>query len=292
MVWDTGFVDALDFSLAYLSVKHYPTDSCTALGSSTLRDPQTEFPNYLNNTSSKFVEESYPNPTAFTQSKGKKFLMMETNTASCGGFSGLSDSFGAALWALDYSMQMAYRKFQCLLRLALFIHHEAPPTNQSTFHQRTIGPMYSSTLILAETLGNPVRATLFNNITDPSDASDYTALIAIGGQTGTSNATPGQVKVNFALVFLTDDALSESGGDGDQTTITFPTTAYTKLQNTATVDPQVLATSNGDRGGRLGSTRKGSANGGVSDDEIDWDTVMDNFDDRAGMVLLVEAGTG
>lgn len=37
--------------------------------------------------------------------------MFETNTASCGGFPGVSDSFGAALWALDYALTMAYSNF-------------------------------------------------------------------------------------------------------------------------------------------------------------------------------------
>ena len=37
--------------------------------------------------------------------------MFETNTASCGGFPGISDSFGSALWALDYGLQMAYSNF-------------------------------------------------------------------------------------------------------------------------------------------------------------------------------------
>lgn len=37
--------------------------------------------------------------------------MFETNTASCGGFAGISDSFGAALWGLDYAMQMAHSNF-------------------------------------------------------------------------------------------------------------------------------------------------------------------------------------
>lgn len=36
---------------------------------------------------------------------------METNTASCGGFPGLSDSFGAALWVLDVSSQFATLNF-------------------------------------------------------------------------------------------------------------------------------------------------------------------------------------
>lgn len=37
--------------------------------------------------------------------------MFETNTASCGGFAGISDSYGAALWAIDYGMQLAYGNF-------------------------------------------------------------------------------------------------------------------------------------------------------------------------------------
>ena len=37
--------------------------------------------------------------------------MFETNTASCGGFAGISDSFGAALWGIDYGMQLAFGNF-------------------------------------------------------------------------------------------------------------------------------------------------------------------------------------
>ena len=38
-------------------------------------------------------------------------MMFETNTASCGGFPGVSDSFGAALWGVDYALQMAWGNF-------------------------------------------------------------------------------------------------------------------------------------------------------------------------------------
>jgi len=44
--------------------------------------------------------------------------MFETNTASCGGFAGISNSFAAALWALDYDFQLAYGNFiQALLHV-------------------------------------------------------------------------------------------------------------------------------------------------------------------------------
>lgn len=45
------------------------------------------------------------------QGWGKPFLMFETNTASCGGFPGISDSFTSALWGVDYALQMANSNF-------------------------------------------------------------------------------------------------------------------------------------------------------------------------------------
>lgn len=69
------------------------------------------FSNYLNHTSGVGIVAPYLNSTAFAQQNGKPFMMFETNSASCGGFPGVSDSFGAALWALDYALQMAYSNF-------------------------------------------------------------------------------------------------------------------------------------------------------------------------------------
>lgn len=34
--------------------------------------------------------------------------MFETNSASCGGFQGVSNVFASTLWALDYGLQMVY----------------------------------------------------------------------------------------------------------------------------------------------------------------------------------------
>ncbi|KAK7447749.1 hypothetical protein VKT23_014007 [Stygiomarasmius scandens] len=113
MVWDTGFVDVLNDNLAFLSVEHYPADNCAAQFNTggQIVDPQAEFPNYLQHSSGQGLVGPYLNSTAYAQSKGKKLLMFETNTASCGGFPGISDSFGAALWGIDYSLQMAYANF-------------------------------------------------------------------------------------------------------------------------------------------------------------------------------------
>lgn len=53
----------------------------------------------------------YINSTNIAQANGKPFLMFETNTASCGGFPGVSDAFVASLWSLDWALQMAYANF-------------------------------------------------------------------------------------------------------------------------------------------------------------------------------------
>jgi len=90
----------------------YPTDNCYAqFGFGTPQDPQELFPDYLTHASGRTIVEPYLNSTNYAQQKGKPLIMFETNTASCGGFPGISDSFGAALWGLDYAMQMAHSNF-------------------------------------------------------------------------------------------------------------------------------------------------------------------------------------
>lgn len=69
------------------------------------------FPTYLTHQAGLDLVNPFLTSTAFAQTKGKPFMMFETNTASCGGFPGVSDSFGAALWGLDYAMTMASGNF-------------------------------------------------------------------------------------------------------------------------------------------------------------------------------------
>ncbi|KAH9927381.1 glycoside hydrolase family 79 protein, partial [Amylocystis lapponica] len=341
-VWNTGFVSAYTNNLNMLTVEHYPDDNCAAIyaGMGTPKDPQTEFAQYLVHSAGKNTISAYLNSSSIAQAAGKPFVMFETNTASCGGFPGLSDSFGAALWALDYGLQMGYSNFShALLHVGgqdvYYNPFTPPPTNQSSFHQWTIGPIFYSVLAVAETLGTSgaaqlidlganggndytpgyavyeggslARVALFNYMTDPSGASSYTATISVPG------ATPAQVQVKYLVapavgekfnitwggqtfgpVFGSDGRLqgtetvqtvscdqgagtcavtvpapgfalvsfAGAGLNGPSSTATFATTAATQ-RNTATVNPSVLATSNGHSGANryLGSTSEGSAQG-------------------------------
>ncbi|KAL7278756.1 hypothetical protein ACG7TL_007763 [Trametes sanguinea] len=336
-VWNTGFIQAYSDSLTALSVEHYPDDNCAALyeGFGQPVDPQVAFSRYLNHTAGSSTISIYMNSTNVAQQAGKPFIMFETNSASCGGFPGISTSFGAALWAIDYGLQMGYSNFShALLHVGgqnvYYNPFTAPPTNESSYHQWTVGPIFYSVLAVAETLGssnnsqiidlqanggniftpgyavyengNLARLALINFMTDPSGANDYTATIAVGGgESGQPNGTPAQLKVKylrapsvgdkwnvtwggqslggqfeadgrlkgdldiqtvqcdqgantcqvkvpapgFALVFMSDEAMQESE---PASTATFATTVVTKAKNTVTIDPEVLATSNGHKG--------------------------------------------
>ncbi|KAJ7865658.1 glycoside hydrolase family 79 protein, partial [Mycena olivaceomarginata] len=229
-VWDTGFIDKYRDSFAALSVEKYASlsphvtriNNCAKVlhTSDAIIDPQQIFYTYLNHTAARSIVNKYLSSTLMAQSYDLPFIMFETNTASCGGFAGLSDSFGSSLWALDYGLQMAYRH----------IGGQTPPTNQSTFHSWTVGPVYYSALIVAEAFGksnksriidmqlnndsiytpgyaiydNDIlsRLALINFITDPSGKSDFTGTFSFDEL---NMQTPPQVKVKYLLAPSTSE---------------------------------------------------------------------------------------
>ncbi|KAF7336209.1 Glyco-hydro-79C domain-containing protein [Mycena venus] len=227
-VWNTGFVDKFDANLAYLAVEKYPRDNCAAAfggPNAVVTDPQSIINLYLTHDAHTDLLKPYLNSTMYAQTKNKPFLMFETNTASCGGFLGISDSFTAALWALDYALEMAHSNFSGAMfhlggQNVFYNPFTSPPTNQSTFHQWTVGPIYYSALVMAEVIGSsnntqvlnygvgglssftpiygiyengtPVRVAIMNYLDDPTGANDVHAVIAIAGRT-----MPASVKVKY-----------------------------------------------------------------------------------------------
>lgn len=210
-VFNTGIVTSYDNSLGYLAVEHYPTDNCYAqYGIGSPVDPQTVFPDYLNHTSAISLVAPYLNASSYAASVSKPFVMMETNTASCGGFPGISDSFGAAMWAVDYALQMGAVGFWgAMLHVGgqddYYNPFTPPPTNQSSYHQWTVGSVFYSSIFVAEALGSSGGAQLVdltNTLTSPSDTttppatSIYTPAYAVY-----ENGAPARLVV---LNFVTD----------------------------------------------------------------------------------------
>ncbi|KAG6856828.1 hypothetical protein H0H87_000305 [Tephrocybe sp. NHM501043] len=325
MLWPTGYLERFKDALKIIAMEHYPTNNCFArYGMGSFVDPQTTFPTFLNHTAGSSLIAQYLDTSARAQALGKPFIMFETNTATCGGLPGISDSFGAALWAVDYGLTMAAANFSgALLHVG----------GQNVYYNWTVGAIYYSVLVVAEVFGksnvsqiidtsnngiyNPSYAVydggalskvvFINFIDDPTGAHDITGTITVNGQVppevyvkyllassvsvkknitwagqtfgnkyevdGLPKGDLNIVKIvcdqsvnqchiplkapSLAVVFL-EDPSSESGTTPAPT---FATTAVTKTANTATVDPSVLATSNGHSGKdriRLGSTSSGS----------------------------------
>ncbi|CDO76008.1 hypothetical protein BN946_scf184780.g15 [Trametes cinnabarina] len=236
-VFDTGFLNAYGTDVSILSVERYPDQNCAAAfpggNFGPVVNPQDVFPKYLNHSSGQGIVSGYLNGAQVAIGAGKEFMMFETNTASCGGFPGVSDSFGAALWGVDYGLQMAYSNFTgALLHVGgqdvSYNPFTPPPTNLSSVKQWTVGPIFYSTLVIAEALGTTntsrvldlqanganaytpayaiyendalARMVLINFMTEQNGQGAYTATISIGGgQTGEPNETPSSVKVKYLL---------------------------------------------------------------------------------------------
>ncbi|KAI0673206.1 glycoside hydrolase superfamily [Trametes maxima] len=231
----TGFLDSYASSLDVIAMEHYPDQNCAAEfptgGFGSIKDPQTVFPNYLTHASGQNMVKPYLNTAGIAQGLGKEFMMFETNTASCGGFPGVSDSFASALWAVDYGLQMAYSNFTgALLHVGgqnvSYNPFTPPPTNLSVFDQWTVGPVFYSTLFMAEALGTTntsrvvdlfanggneftpaygiyedhalARVALVNFMNGQDGQGAYNVTLSVGGvQVGEPNDTPAQVKVKW-----------------------------------------------------------------------------------------------
>ncbi|PSS11012.1 hypothetical protein PHLCEN_2v3308 [Hermanssonia centrifuga] len=234
-VWNTGFLTDYQTQLSALSVEKYPADNCAALyaGLGTPVVPQDVYAEYLTHYSGVNIVKPMLNSTMIAQQQGKPFIMFETNSASCGGFAGVSNSFGIALWALDYGLQMVFSNFTHALvhvggQNVYYNPFTPPPTNQSTFHQWSVGPIFYPLMIMPEILGKSntsqvvdlwpnsgsdqtpgyaiyennqlARVALFNYMTDPTGAMAYTANISMGGgETGQQQTVPASVKVKYLL---------------------------------------------------------------------------------------------
>jgi len=232
-VWDTGYIQAYSQYLAYLAVEHYPTDNCGArYNTAPPTPPETAILRFISHSEVTGLAGPYINSSNIAQTNGKPFLMFETNTASCGGFAGVSDAFVASLWSLDWAMQMAYSNFSMGLfhtggQNDSYNPFTPPPGKMASYSQWTVGPVYYSALAMAETLGNgsqvldisaasnlsdqsaayavyennqAVRIGVINYVTDPSGASDIQFTFSIGGSNlGQSNAIPSQVQVKYLL---------------------------------------------------------------------------------------------
>ncbi|WWC99951.1 hypothetical protein V866_006860 [Kwoniella sp. B9012] len=217
-VFNAGWLTSNVDNLAAVSVQHYPTNNCKINGN--VIDPQAIFSDFLNHTSAQAQVSPYLTNSQTVLGVQKEFIMLETNTASCGGFAGLSDSFGVALWMADYALQMAWGNFTTALmhvggQNVYYNPFTPPPSSEAATKEWTTGSIYYSTLVIAEAFGKsnqskvvdispstdqdanniyhpiyavyendaPTRVVLFNYIDDSTGANDLQTTINVGTAT-------------------------------------------------------------------------------------------------------------
>jgi hypothetical protein len=91
-MWAVNFIPDHQQSLQAVSMSFYPANNCARLfggpNAANAVDPQQIFPSYLDHTAGKKIAANYLSSTALAQTFGLSLVMLETNTASCGGFPG------------------------------------------------------------------------------------------------------------------------------------------------------------------------------------------------------------
>jgi len=109
-----------------LIVMHYPTANCPiddqgthrpveVIEATTIRLFNDFSHHYGNDKSVKHFALLYSRMVEISQENNVPLVLLETNTASCNGFLGLSDSFLSTLWTLDLGMQLASTGFSQMM---------------------------------------------------------------------------------------------------------------------------------------------------------------------------------
>ncbi|KAJ3506310.1 hypothetical protein NLJ89_g6943 [Agrocybe chaxingu] len=197
-VWATGFIDRFRDRMYAFTVEHYPDNNCAAQFNTgdVHKIPQDVFPSYLDHQKVVELVSPYYDSTALSTAAGKPFFMFETNTASCGGFAGMA-------WA-NFTHGMLHVGGQNVF----YNPFTAPPTNQSSYNQWTVGSIYYSTIVLAEAFGK-------------TNTSRIVDLTSTAGSTSTPSYAiyENDVLDKVALFNYMDD---NTGASNLQVTLTVP----------------------------------------------------------------------
>ncbi|CAE6486676.1 unnamed protein product [Rhizoctonia solani] len=225
-VIQAGFLTQFGNNLKSFSVQHYAENGCDSVNPPSTPNPPALFNQLLNHTAATSFAAAYVNASQAVQAAGKEIIMLESNSVSCGGLDGVSDTFGSALFAIDNALQLASIGFS-----QVFFHSggsgarynafTVPPGNQTSFQQWSVGSTFYAMLAISEAMGQsgnaqvadlnlgagsanamytpgytivesgtPVKVALFNFISDATGASNYNALVTVP-------AGQGQVRVKY-----------------------------------------------------------------------------------------------
>ncbi|KZT51702.1 glycoside hydrolase family 79 protein [Calocera cornea HHB12733] len=198
----SGYLTTFSSQLKAITLQHYPQNNC--FGSYAFG-----LDYYLLHSNVVGLAQWQAPGVGLARAAGKEVRMTEFNTASCGGVPGISDTFAATLWTIDYALQLATQGFT-----GAHIHTREPGVSYNIFSPPnttavstdsssasavtqalesgwTTGVTYWPLLVVAEALGgnqssaNATRsAGVFTAPVDLNLSSDATAGYALYSSAG------------------------------------------------------------------------------------------------------------
>ncbi|KDN41240.1 glycoside hydrolase family 79 protein [Tilletiaria anomala UBC 951] len=212
---ENGMRERFKDRLKAISAIQYPQSLCSSNGVQG-----HEF--YLNHTNTVTFAQYDADAIAAAVANQIPYYLVETNTASCIGINGVSNAFTSAIWGVDAALQLAYRNhtgvFWHTSGINTIYNVFTPPAYNATTKSWKTGPIYYSSLVVAEALASQTNSSQVLDLqVDRDDASAYAifentvakkvVLInmindASGANTWTANipAQSGQTTVSYKLL--------------------------------------------------------------------------------------------
>ncbi|TCD70439.1 hypothetical protein EIP91_003520 [Steccherinum ochraceum] len=197
----SGWLSAFSSYLDYITLQHYPQNNCNP------GHNQYQLDYYLHHSNAVDLAKWQDNGLNIIRQEPaatrKPILMDEFSSASCGGLPGISDTFGVAMWGVDYGLQLAVVGYS-----GAYLHTRERGISYNLFDPPeggaagpgawTTNPTWYSYPPMAEALQgvNGSKVVDLNVQNSNSDASQTVAGYAI--YDATSNNVHHLVLLNFA----------------------------------------------------------------------------------------------
>ncbi|KAL5488067.1 hypothetical protein ACEPAI_6175 [Sanghuangporus weigelae] len=195
-ILNQGYLTNFGSDLKYINLQHYPQNNC--FGATVNVSYYTSHYNVVS------LAKWQMDGIGTAKAADKPVLMGEFNTASCGGFPGISDTFAATLWVIDYVLQLASVGYD-----GAYIHtrergitynlFDPPASNDSSSNWTTL-PTYYALLPIAEALSPGWQNGSFVMDFQLNNNSESSLLAGYGIYDGQTSALSTMVFLNYADV--------------------------------------------------------------------------------------------
>ncbi|KAG8978308.1 hypothetical protein FRB90_008455, partial [Tulasnella sp. 427] len=167
-----GYLGAFRNYLKYLTIQHYPQNNCFN------QTPSFDLGYYTNHANVVGLATWNIQGVQLAQQSKLNVSMSEFNSVSCGGYPGVSNTFGALLWTIDYALQLASLGYT-----SAYIHTREPGVTYNLFDPPAANLDQNTP---GWTTGAPYHAMLF--VTEALHSSGGMAVVDVQAPSPTTAA--------------------------------------------------------------------------------------------------------